>query len=166
MQFIFIVLRLVHIVAGTFWAGSALMLTLIVLPGTRKAGPGNERVLPMAQISQAMSLSALLTTVAGLLLYWLVSHFSSAWITSSFGFALTLGSLAGLAAFLIGLLTTGPSAKKIGALTGQIQAAGGPPKPEQAAEMGRLQAKLAASSMWSTILATAALVLMAVARYL
>lgn len=165
MQFILIVLRLVHIVAGTFWAGSALMLTLIILPGTRKAGPGNERVLPMAQISQAMSISTLLTTVAGLLLYWLVSHFPrpespARWPRPHPRW------LAGLAAFLIGLLTTGPCCKKIGALTGQIQAAGGPPKPEQAAEMGRLQARLAASSMWSTILATAALVLMAVARYL
>ena len=39
MKFILIALRLVHIVAGTFWAGSALMLALVILPGMRKAGP-------------------------------------------------------------------------------------------------------------------------------
>ena len=54
MQFILIILRLVHIVAGAFWVGSALMLALIILPGMRKAGPGAERALPMAKISQAM----------------------------------------------------------------------------------------------------------------
>lgn len=166
MQLILIVLRLVHIAAGSFWAGSALMIALVLLPGVRKAGPGGERVLPMGQISRAMSIAALLTTTAGLLLYAWASRFTWGWIISPLGVGLTLGSLAGLAAFLLGLLSTGPTAKRIGALAGQLQAAGGPPKPEQLAEMGRLQAKLATSSAVSTILTTAALVFMAVARYL
>jgi hypothetical protein len=166
MQFILILLRLIHIAAGVFWAGSALMIALILLPGMRKAGPGAERVLPMAQISQAMSLAALLATAAGLLLYVWISRFAWGWIISPFGLGLTLGSLAGVAAFLLGLLSTGPTAAKIGALAGQMQAAGGPPKPEQAAEMGRLRARLATSSTASTILTTAAMVLMAIARYL
>ena len=166
MQFILIVLRLVHIAAGAFWAGSALFISLVLLPGVRKAAPGGERNLPMAAISQAMSLAALLTTIAGLLLSAWASRFAWGWIVSPLGIGLTLGSLAGLAAFLLGLLSTGPTAARIGALAGQIQAAGGQPKPEQAAEMGRLQAKLATSSTVSTILMTAALALMAVARYL
>jgi hypothetical protein len=166
MPFILTFLRIVHIVAGAFWVGSALMIALVILPGLRKAGPGSERALPMAQISQAMGLSSLLTTLAGLLLYVLVSRLVMGWITSSFGLILTLGSLAGLAAWLMGLLSTGPTAKKLAMLGGQVQAAGGPPSPEQAAELGRLQAKLATSSTWSTILAAAALVLMAAARYL
>jgi hypothetical protein len=160
------VLRVVHIVAGAFWAGSALMLALVILPGLRKAGPGSERVLPMAQISQAMGLSSMLTTLAGLLLYVLISRLALSWIASGYGLILTLGALAGLAAWLLGLLSTGPTSKKLGALAGQIQAGGGPPSAEQTAELSRLQAKLATSSTWSTILATAALVLMAAARYL
>lgn len=166
MQFILIILRLIHIAAGAFWAGSALMIALVLLPGVRKAGPGGERGLPMAQISQAMSLTSLLTTLSGLLLYGWVSRFAWGWIASPLGIGFTLGSLAGLAAFLLGLLSTGPTAKKLAALGGQLAAAGGPPNPEQLAELGRLQAKLATSSTRSTILATAALALMAVARYL
>lgn len=166
MQLILILLRLVHIVVGAFWVGSTLLLALVILPGMRKAGPGGERALPMAQISQAMSIAALLTTVAGLLLYGWVSRFAWSWITSPLGLGFTAGSLAGLTAFLLGLLSTGPTAQKIGALAGQMQTAGGPPKPEQLAEMGRLQAKLTTSSTWSTALATLALVFMAVARYL
>lgn len=166
MQFILIVLRLVHIAAGAFWAGSALLIALVLLPGVRKAGPGGERHLPMAAISQAMSLAAVLTTIPGLLLYAWVSRFQMGWIGTPLGIGFTLGSLAGIAAFLLGMLSTGPTSKKLGILAGQIAAAGGPPRPEQAAELGRLQAKLATSSAVSTILTTAALVLMAVARYL
>jgi hypothetical protein len=120
----------------------------------------------MAQISQAMGISSLLTTLAGLLLYGFLSRFAWGWIISSYGLCLTIGSLAGLAAFLLGSFSTGPTAKKISALGGQMQAAGGPPTPDQMAEMGRLQAKLSSSSQWGTILATIALALMAVARYL
>jgi hypothetical protein len=166
MPIILTVLRVIHIVAGAFWVGSALMIALVLLPGVSKAGPGSERVLPMAQISQAMGLSSMLTTLAGLLLYVLISRLALSWITSSLGLILTLGALAGLAAWLLGLLSTGPTAKKLAALGGQVQAAGGPPSAEQAVELGRLRAKLSTSSAWSTILATAALVLMAAARYL
>jgi hypothetical protein len=166
MSFILTFLRVVHIVAGAFWVGSALMIALVILPGVRRAGPGSERALPMAQISQAMGLSSLLTTLAGLVLYILVSRFALGWITSGFGLSLTLGALAGLAAWLFGALSTGPTSKKLGALASQIGAAGGPPTPEQAAELARLRAKLSTSSAWSTILATAALVFMAAARYL
>jgi hypothetical protein len=166
MQFILIALRVIHIVAGAFWVGNALMIALVLLPGVRKAGPGGERTLPMAQISQAMSIASLLTTLSGLFLYGWISRFAWGWIISPLGIGFTLGSLAGLAAFLMGLLSTGPTAKKLAALGSQIQAAGGPPTPQQAAELGRLQAKLKTSSTWSTILATAALALMAAARYL
>jgi hypothetical protein len=166
MQLILIILRLVHIVAGAFWAGSALLIALVLLPGVNKAGPGGERHLPMAAISQAMSLAALLTTVAGLLLYGWASRFHWGWISSPLGIGFTLGSLAGLAAFLLGLLSTGPTSKKLGMLAGQVAAAGGPPGPEQAADLARLRSKLATSSMVSTLLTTLSLVLMAVARYL
>jgi hypothetical protein len=166
MQFIVIILRLVHIVAGAFWVGSALMLALYILPAVRTAGREGGRILPMGRVSQALSIASLLTTVAGLLLYGWLSRLKWGWIISPLGLGLTIGSLAGLAAFLLGFLSTGPTAKKIGALAGQIEAAGAPPGPEQAAEMGRLQAKLTRSSRWSTILATAALVFMSVARYL
>ena len=166
MQFVLILLRLVHIVAGTFWAGSALLIALVLLPGVRKNGPGGERALPMANISQAMSLASILTVVAGVLLYWLLGRYNLGWMLTLSGITLTLGSLAGIAAFLIGTFSTGPKAKRLAELGGQIQASGGPPTPEQAQELGRLQAKLSSSSTLSTVLTTLSLGLMAVARYL
>jgi uncharacterized membrane protein len=166
MQLIILLLRLVHIVSGTFWVGSALLIALIILPGLRKSGPGSERVLPMAKISQALSIASLLTVAAGVLLYWLIYRFNLGWILTLSGTALTLGSLAGIAAFLIGTFSTGPKARRLAELGRQVQAAGGPPTPAQAQELGKLQAQLAASSTWSTILATVSLILMSVARYL
>jgi hypothetical protein len=166
MQLILIILRLTHIVAGAFWVGSALMMALIVIPALRNAGPGSERNLPMAQISRSLSIASGLTTVAGLLLFWWASRFAWGWIISPLGIGLTLGALAGIAAFLMGSFSTGPTAKKIGALAAQMQVTGGPPSQEQMAEMGRLRAKLGTSSKWSTILATVSLAFMAIARYL
>lgn len=43
----------------------------------------------------------MLTTVAGLLLYVLISRLALSWIASSYGLILTLGALAGLAAWLV-----------------------------------------------------------------
>ena len=166
MQFVLVVLRMTHIVAGTFWAGSALMIAAVLLPGVSKAGPGAARALPMSSISKAMSVASLLTVLAGSALYVLIYRFEPNWIMSATGLAFTLGSLAGLAAFLLGLLHTGPTARKVAVLGGQMQAAGGPPSAEQQAEMQRLQAGMKSSSISSTILTTVSLVLMSVARYL
>ncbi len=142
------------------------MVVFVLLPGMRKAGQGGERVLPMAQISQAIGLAAMLSTLAGLLLYLLVSRLAPVWLASGHGLILTVGALVGLTAWLLGMLSTGPAAKKLAVLGGRIQAAGGPPTPEQGAELARLQAKLKSSSTWSSVLATASLVFMAAARYL
>ncbi len=80
MQFVLVVLRMTHIVAGTFWAGSALMIAAVLLPGVSKAGPGAARALPMSSISKAMSVASLLTVLAGSALYVLIYRFEPNWI--------------------------------------------------------------------------------------
>ena len=166
MQFVMVVLRLAHIGAGAFWVGSGLMLVLVILPALRRSGAEAGQRLPMAQISQAMAISSLITTIAGVILYILVSGFAGPWMASPMGIGLSIGAVAGLAAFLVGLLSTGPTSSRMGELGARLQAAGGPPAPEQLAEMRQLQAKLNTSSMWSVILSTLSLAFMAVARYL
>lgn len=43
----------------------------------------------------------MLTALAGLLLYVLISRLALSWVTSSYGLILTPGALAGLAAWLV-----------------------------------------------------------------
>ena len=166
MQFILIILRLTHIAAGAFWAGSGLMLALVLLPSVQRAGPAAARVVPMAGISKAMGIASMLTTFAGLALYALIYPFSLNWILSPTGLAFTIGSLAGVAAFFLGMFHTKTAAQKVAALDRQMQAASGPPAAELIAEMQRALGEVKTSSMTSTLLTTAALALMAIARYL
>ena len=104
--------------------------------------------------------------VAGLGLYWVTSGgLSLVWVTSGPGLGFTLGSLAALAAFGIGFFGIRPRAERIGALGAAIGAAGGPPTPEQGAEMGRLDAEIHGYERWDVSLLVLSLALMATARY-
>ncbi len=88
------------------------------------------------------------------------------WITSGVGLAFTVGGLSAIAAFVIGFAVSKPAADWMGALGQEIQAAGKPPTPEQAAELGRLGKRTADAATWVALLVGIALVAMAIARYL
>jgi hypothetical protein len=51
------------------------------------------------------------------------------------------------------------------ALAKEMQAAGGPPKPEQLAEMQKLQARMGKAGVWGAILLVISTAAMAIARY-
>lgn len=91
-------LRLVHMVAGVFWAGAAFTLAGFVEPTVRAAGPEGgrfmQRLAEHSRFSFFMSLSSLLTTGTGLLLYWPASAgLQVGWIASSTGRAFTVGGV-------------------------------------------------------------------------
>ena len=170
MLAIHIILRLIHIFAGVFWAGVAFFIALVFTPATAKMGPEGGRFMQQfaqkTQISKHMSLAALLTTVPGIILYVIDSGFRPAWMTTGIGVGWTIGGLAGIAAFLHGGLVTGRTSNRIAQLGQEIAAAGGPPAPAQLAEMGRLQAKMREAGIVSAVLLAVAVLGMTVARYL
>ena len=152
-----IVMRLIHILAGVAWAGGAFMLAGFVTPAVQKSGPAGGQVMQQmsgpGKLSQFMTVSAILTTVAGLYLFDVRSgHFNMAWLGTSAGIALSIGALAGIAAFLHGAFATGRLTKKMATLGAEIAANGGPPSPEQLAAMGDLQKRLAANGRISALL--------------
>jgi hypothetical protein len=113
-----------------------------------------------------MSLAALLTALSGLLLYWPVSgHLTASWITSGPGLTLTIGSVAGLLAFFLGLVVNGPTAKKIARLGQEMQANAGPPISGQIAAMQALQARLRTAGVVDALLLAVAVAGMAIASY-
>jgi hypothetical protein len=164
-------LRLVHIIAGVFWVGAALLMLGFVSPTVRALGPAGgafmQRFTKNSRYPVAMGVSSLLTTLAGLLLYWRVSSgFSAEWMQSTSGLVLSIGAVAGIVAFLIGSFIIGPTAGQIGKLGDEMAARQGPPTPEQGATMQRLQAKMERVSRFEAALMLVALVGMAAARYL
>jgi len=139
------VLRLIHIFSAIFWMGSTLMLALFVEPTADSLGPAGGRFmgkLASGPFSQAMALTGLLTVLAGLSMYASVSGGFDPAVMFATRLPLTLGALAGVAALLVGVLVQSRAAGKLKALAEQVAAQGGPPTPEQAAQIAALQRAL------------------------
>lgn len=165
------VLRLFHIFAGVFWAGSAISLICFIEPAVRRVGPAGEKFFQglwqHTRMLFFMNLSSLLTAVTGVVLYWLVSSGNPlAYIGTGIGIGFTLGSVAGLVEFFNGILVMGPTSAKISALGAQMATAGGPPTTAQLDQMGTLQKRLNDGGKHGAILLALAVIGMAVARYL
>ena len=157
MDISILVLRVIHIFAGVFWAGAALMIAGFVEPTVRSLGPDGgkfiQRMVGQFKFSVFMSIAALVTTLAGVLLYWRVSGgLQLAWFTTSAAVYLTIGGLAGVAAFLLGLVVNGPTATRMEAVSREMQSAGGPPKPELLVELRGLQKRLRWSGVGAAVL--------------
>lgn len=170
MSFVILLLRLIHIVAGAFWAGAAVAYFFYFAPTAKGLGPARSKFMQdlvgKHRYPLFMNVSSMLTILAGLALYWFSSSgLSATWITSGPGVGFTLGALAALVAFGIGFVGIRPRAQRIGVLGAAIAAAGGPPTPEQGAELGRLEAEIHGYERWDLALLVLSLALMATARY-
>lgn len=135
-------LRVIHIVAGGFWAGAVILMGWFVAPTAREVGPAAG---PFMQGLLKRNLTARLietgavTVVAGLWLFALRAPTFARWQD----WALTIGAVAALVAFFIGVTRQRPTGKRVQELGAAIASAGGPPTPEQGAEIQSLQARMA-----------------------
>jgi hypothetical protein len=170
MDIFIIVLRLIHIVAGVFWAGSAFMFVSFILPTASAAGPAAapfmQRLL-QSNFTRVVLIAGTLNVLAGLLMYWQDSGgLQAAWITTPTGLTLTLGGLFGIGALIFAGAVTAPGAAKLARLGREIQAGGKLPTPEQMAQIGSMQAKLAQEARLNAALLGITVIAMAIARYL
>lgn len=166
MTALMIVLRLLHIVGGVFWVGTAMFNKFFLLPtvvATAESGQAFMRHLTTkAGLSTRVTMASYLTVLSGVVLYWIDSQgFTSAWQTSGAGIGFGLGALAGFVGFGLGQMV-GRNASLIGKLSAQIQ---GSPTPEQIAALDQARRKMSSASGSSTAFLVASLVLMATARY-
>jgi hypothetical protein len=113
-----------------------------------------------------MGIAALLTVISGVLMYWSVSNgFRLAWLATSSGIVLSIGALAGILAYVVGVTIHAPTGARLAAIGKEIAAAGGKPTPEQLQMLGKLQARIASANRWSAIFLITATIGMAIARY-
>jgi uncharacterized membrane protein len=162
--------RIVHVAIGVFWAGAVVFVAVFLLPSVRAAGPAGGAVMQrmiQARLSLWLMASALLTIVSGFGLYWHDSagFQSSAWLGSGPGRVFGLGGVFALAAVAVGMAVNAPAARRLGELSGGVQAAARPPAPDELAAMQTLQARLARGTVWTAVLLGLATLAMAVARY-
>ena len=170
MNFLMIILRLLHIIAGVFWVGAALMLTFFISPtvgATKEAGQGFMRhFMGNTKFNLVMWTSAITAVVAGQILYWIDSDgFTSAWMHSGPGIG--FGGAAGFA--LLGLIVgvfQNKNSNALAQLGGQIQSQGTPPSPEQAVQLQSLGKALKIGGTLNATFLILATIGMAIARYL
>jgi hypothetical protein len=146
MNWLMVVLRLIHIGGGAVWVGMMAFMVFFLTPAMAEAGPAEGGKLMAAlqrrRIMVIMPVIALLTIGSGL---WLMQRVYV-------GVALNLGATAAIVAFLIGIFFMRPAMMRATTTT----------DPAEAQRLRVRGAKLGRVVAWLLLLALGA---MAVARY-
>ena len=164
-----LVLRVVHILGGIFWVGSAMFMTLFLLPAIAKAGPNAGSVLGALRargLLGVLPVVALVTMASGVRLLWIISGgFAAAYFRSTTGHIYAGAGIAAIVSFLISLLVARPAAIRTGQLGGTLAGATAEQRSAVMLEMERLRRRAAvANGIVLTLLGLAAAG-MAVGRY-
>jgi uncharacterized membrane protein len=169
MDPLLILLRVVHVLCGVFWAGALLFVVHFLEPALREAGPDAAKVmqgLRKRHYLEVVPALALLTLLSG---YTLFSRTFGRPFPGpgASGAELTygLGGLAAVAAFVIGVTLLRPSALRMGTLGAEMALATDEHKPALQEEIGRLRLRMRKSGRWVAMLLGVAILCMAVGRY-
>lgn len=107
-----IVIRLLHIVPGVVWAGSAVLMALVIGPRLRRAGTLSDLGVygdVAGSVARVMNITGALTIVFGLVLIFRMDRFSDLFATG-WGWSITGG-------IVLAILAMGAS----GALSGSLR---------------------------------------------
>jgi len=166
MNIYLLILRLIHIVAGIIWGGGALIMEFFIGRSVVATGESGQafvqHLMSKLRMHNFMTIMAVSTVLAGVLLYWHDSNgFTSGWMKSTPGIGVPIGAAFGLIAFVFGAIF-GSSNAKLAQVGAQIQ---GKPTDEQFTQIQTIQKRIktvAPIHIYSMILA---MIFMAIARY-
>jgi uncharacterized membrane protein len=164
-----LILRILHIGFGVFWAGSVFSFVLFIAKAVKASGPEGGKF--MQQLGKTgypivVMITAIISILAGVLLIAkLSSGFQASWFTTTYAQVLTTGGVLAIIAFIIGFTVNRPVAARINAISDAIAKAGGPPTPEQMQELGALRKKLFTGSNVIAVLLAFVVLAMSIFRY-
>ena len=167
--YVIISLRVLHVACGILWAGAAALYLFLLVPNAKSDEEAGQKFMKNLgpRFGLMMRVVTTITVLSGGLLYARFLSGGMDWIwTTGPGLGFTIGALAAVISYVMGVAIFGPTQDKIAALDSLMSGAGGPPKPEQAAEMDRLQAYLMKNYRIDFVLLAVSVTAMAVARYL
>ena len=166
-----LILRVVHILLGVFWAGAVFTVALFIQPAIAASGPEGGKVMGALVKRRLLDIvpgAALGTILSGLWLYSRDSSgFQGEWMGSRMGMALGTGAVLALVGFVIGVFVMRASTLKAMAL-GQSAAQLTDAAAREAA-MGQVQVlrrRAALAGRTVAVLLAVTVLTMAVARYL
>jgi uncharacterized membrane protein len=169
MQVELLILRIIHVVGAIIWVGSGVLMGVFLAPALATMGPAAGQVMGALQKRKMMTvlpIVAILTILSGAWLMQITSAgFSAAYFATNAGKAFTAAAIAGILAFLIGIIVNRPIAMRMAQMT-QAMASDPTSREAIAAEVRKLQQRAA---MWGFVVLALLVVAacgMAVARYL
>lgn len=167
MNYLVILLRIIHILSGVLWVGGALAMNFFIAPTLRATGDAGKQfgghLIAKTRFSAVMAGSAYATVIAGFLLYGIDSAwFSSPWVNSGAGKGFGIGAGFALVSLITGIMN-GNNNRKLASLGAQVQ---GKPTPDQIAALGAVQKQQGWVVPVNTYSLLLAAFFMAIARYL
>ncbi len=171
MGILILVLRVIHIFSGVFWVGFAFFNIAFLQPTVKATGTEGQKTMQyLTQKTRLLSTvyaTATLTMLSGLILYWIILGVRlSAILSSGYGLVLTIGSIAGVIAWIFAVVVIRGIFKQMHTIGQEIQAQGSPPTPEQATQMQALVGRLGKVGQVATVFSVIALLGMSTARYM
>jgi uncharacterized membrane protein len=169
LNILMLVLRIIHIFSGVFWVGFSLFNIGFLQPTVQATGAEGQKV--MQYLTQKTRLltsaygAATFTLLSGLGMYWILFGFRLSAIRSGYGLVLTIGGASGLIAWLIAVVMIRGITNQMGAIGKAIQSQGGPPTPEQGAQLGALVARMGQLGQVALVFMLVALLGMSIAQY-
>lgn len=165
-----LILRLLHIGFGIFWAGAAIYLAFFIEPAVKALGADGTKFMQQLvrtnRFPVVILLSALVTVVAGALLIWKLSGgLQSQWLSTRYGTVLTTGGAMAIVAFLIGFSISRPASMRMAKIGKAVAIAGGPPTAAQIGELQKLGRRISVAGRVIAILLILAVVGMSAFRY-
>jgi len=165
-----IVLRLIHIGCGVYWAGTMIFYSVMLEPSLRASGPEGGKVLQALMRRGHMTIMPIvagLTILTGIELMRNASGgFVPEWFSSGPGRGYSIGGLAAILSLGLGLAVTRPLGLRMSALTKQAAVAAEPDRSKLTAELETVGRHMRLGARTVTLLVVIAVVLMAIARYL
>lgn len=169
MTTLMIILRLIHIFSGVFWAGTSFFNLSIFSPAIAATGDNGRAIMQYlvtkSRFAVTMLTVALLTFLSGGLMYWLLTLQIPDFHKTSYAIILGIGAIFGLLALGSGYFMQFRVISRIKALQMEIAAGGGPPSPEQIGKMQALAQSAATGARVTTVLLVFALIGMSTAQY-
>jgi len=166
-----VVLRVIHIMSGVYWAGSVFLFSTILQPAVQDLGPDGGKV--MVKLFERGYLTvvpsaAVLTVGSGAWLLWIASSgFASDWMGSTTGIVLSTGGLLAITALVIGLGVMRPAGMRIWAIAREMPSiTDDAARNSRMADLQQLRTRLSLAGRIVFFLLIAAVLAMASARYL
>jgi len=170
MSILIITMRVIHIFSGMFWVGFAFFNMGFLQPTVKATGAEGQKIMQyLTQKTRLLSTvyaTATLTMLSGLVMYWILSGFRLTFLRSGHGLVLTIGSIAGIIAWIYAVVVIRGIFQQMQAVGKGIETQGGPPTPEQATQLQTLAARLGKIGQVALVFLVISLLGMATAQYI